>query len=29
MTKLKTLVFRLTPVLALAAVMVHPASWRW
>jgi hypothetical protein len=29
MTKLKTLVYRLVPVLALAAVMVHPYSWRW
>jgi len=29
MAKLRTLIFRLAPVMALAAVLVHPASWRW
>jgi hypothetical protein len=29
MAKLKTLVYRLAPVMALAAVMVHSYSWRW
>jgi hypothetical protein len=29
MSKLKTLVYRLAPVLAVAAFVVSPASWRW
>jgi hypothetical protein len=29
MQKLKALVYRLAPVLAVAAFVVSPASWRW
>lgn len=29
MAKVRTLVFRLAPVLALGAVLFHAASWRW
>jgi hypothetical protein len=29
MQKLKTLVYRLAPVFAVAAFFVSPASWRW
>jgi hypothetical protein len=29
MAKFRAFLYRLAPVLALAAVVVHPASWRW